>query len=78
VHNHHDRVGEALRDLRIDFLPAGMDPLVYRVKLLAVHAGFFADVGRPFTLADAASSRALQDLALETVEVLVARAEVAA
>ena len=77
VRNHHDRVGEALRDLGLDFLPVGTDPLAYRVKLVAIHAGLFADAGKPFTLADAAASRALQGLLLEVVEVLGYR-EVAA
>jgi hypothetical protein len=78
VHDHHGRIGEALRDLELDFLPAGMDPLVYRVKLLVIHAGFFADCGRPFTLADAAASRALQGLFLDILDALTTLREAAA
>jgi hypothetical protein len=78
VHDHHGRIGEALRDLGLDFLPAGMDPLVYRVKLLVIHAGFFADCGKAFTLADAAASRALQGFFLDILDALTTLRETAA
>jgi len=69
-HNHHDRVHEALREERLDFLPEGEDPLSYRLRVFAVHAGLFADHGVAFGVADAASSRALQSLLLEAADAL--------
>jgi hypothetical protein len=63
-------VHEALRDLRLDLLPEGEDPLSYRLRVLAVHAGIFADHGVAFAVADAASSRALQELLLEAADVI--------
>ena len=64
-HNHHARVHEALREEKLDLLPEGMDPLSYRLRVLAVHAGLFADHDVAFAVADAGSSRALQGLLLE-------------
>ncbi|MGO9910345.1 MAG: hypothetical protein ACLPQS_04170 [Acidimicrobiales bacterium] len=74
-HNHHARVHEALRSLALDLLPEGMDPLTYRVLVLAVHAGVFADDGAAFAVADAAASRALQSLWLEVADALAASEE---
>jgi hypothetical protein len=69
-HNHHARIHEALRDLGLDLLPEGADPLAYRMRVLGAHAGIFADHDVAFALADAASSRALQGLLLETADVI--------
>jgi hypothetical protein len=69
-HNHHARVHEALREEGLDLLPEGMDPVAYRVRVLAVHAGIFADDGVAFAVADPASSRALQGLLLEAADAL--------
>jgi hypothetical protein len=63
-------VHEALREERLDFLPEGEDPLSYRLRVFAVHAGLFADHGVAFGVADAASSRALQSLLLEAADAL--------
>jgi hypothetical protein len=78
VHNHHDRVGEALRDLGLAFLPSGANPLSYRVVTLAMHAGYFADADRGLILADGAASRSLQRLLLEVDEALSNTEEAAA
>jgi hypothetical protein len=69
-HNHHARVHEALREEGLDLLPEGMDPLAYRVRVLAVHAGLCADAGVGFAVADAAASRGLQILLLDAADAL--------
>ena len=69
-HNHHARMHEVLRSLDLDLLPEGMHPLTYRVLVLAVHAGAFADAGVAFAVADAAASRALRSLLLEVADAL--------
>jgi hypothetical protein len=69
-HNHHARIHEALRDLRLDLLPEGEDSLAYRMRVLGAHAGIFADHDVAFAVADGASSRALQGLLLEAADAL--------
>jgi hypothetical protein len=72
-HNHHARAHEALRDLGLDLLPDGEDPLAYRMRVLGAHAGIFADHDVAFAVADAPSSRALQGLLLEAADVISPR-----
>ena len=72
-HNHHARIHEALRELGLDLLPEGEDTLAYRMRVLGVHAGIFADHDVAFAVADAASSRALQELLLEAADVIAPR-----
>ena len=69
-HNHHARVHEALRELRLDLLPDGANPLAYRLQVLGAHAGIFADHDVPFAVADGAASRGLQGLLLEVADAL--------
>jgi hypothetical protein len=59
-----------LREEGLDFLPEGTDPLAYRMRVLGAHAGLCADADVAFAVADAASSRALQELSLEAADAL--------
>ncbi len=61
----HARCHNILRDEGLDWLPAGTDPLAYRLRTVAVQAGWMGDLGRPFSVADGAASWALRGVLLE-------------
>jgi hypothetical protein len=69
----HGRCHNLLRDEGLDFLPEGANPLAYRPRVLAVHAGWLADHGRPLAVADGRASWALRELLLEAVAAVEAR-----
>ncbi|MGH9293779.1 MAG: hypothetical protein ACRD0B_00470 [Acidimicrobiales bacterium] len=73
----HARIHEALRVLGLDLLPARQDPLTYRLRTVAVHAGVAADAGRAFVVADVVGSRGLRGLLLEAADALGAAGRMA-